>query len=324
MSCSAKETATWDLFSDWCDATGHNPLPAAPLTLAGFLRAHPAAKGTQRRRVGTLNTVHRRRGYPPPGRSETVRELLDERRWRNRGRRAYAAAAAISLLPRTGWPTALFACRDAMLLALIGHGLSTAAIATLRMGDIREAADSALLEVDCAGETLTGGEELLAAGLSPPVIWRDWEMVRRVQHRLPSTRRVIQLIEGDPLPAVGPAPAQAPLFVALDRWGAAELNPVPLSAAAIARIVAGHLTGRPAVHKPMRRTCPPTVPDDAFCQETAVEPTVLDPGVVSRGLVARRRAIELLDGIGDQLDAVEARADALLEGLLDLLEEPEN
>jgi hypothetical protein len=71
----------------------------------------------------------------------------------------------------------------------------------------------------------------------------------------------------------------------------------------------------------MRRTCPPTVPDDAFYPETAVEPTVLDQGVVSRGLVARRRAIELLDGIGDQLDAVEARADVLLAELLELLEE---
>lgn len=318
---SAAESSIWNLFCDWCAAVGETAIPADPETLARFIADNPAAGATQRRRVGAINAVHRRRGYPPPGRTQAVRELLDTRRRLRRERTALAAAAAITLLPDTGWPTALFARRDAMILALAGSGLSAAAIAALRMGDI-DATETGLLRIASGGETLTTGAELVAAGVSPADIWQAWEAVRRVQHRLPSTRRVIQLLEGKPLPAVGPAPDDAPLLVALDRWGAAEINPGPLGADAISRIAAGHLSGRPAVHKPIQPTAAPTDPDTGDEPSTPPEPVVLDPNVAARGLEARRRASALLDGVGEELDAVEARADALLAGLLELLDEP--
>ena len=313
------ETALWELFSDWCTAVGEQTLPAAPMTLARFLADNPAGAGTQRRRVGIVNAIHRRGGHPQPGNTETVRELLDANRRDHRQQRAINAAAAIIQLPETGWPTALFARRDAMILVLSGSGLSTAAITALRMGDVRDT-EGELLKVNVAGENRTIGADLVDEGVSPAGVWGEWEIVRRVQHRLPSTRRVMQLIEGAPLPPVGSAPDDAPLLISLDRWGAAEIQPEPLSADAIGSIVAGYRNGNAAAHKPVRKPDVPTVPEKE--PEPEIEPVTLDQSVVSRGLAARRRDIDLLDGIGDQLDEVEARADALLEEMLKLLEQP--
>jgi hypothetical protein len=318
LTSNTTETALWDLFADWCAAVGEQALPAEPMTLARFLADNPAGAGTQRRRVGIVNAIHRRGGHPQPGNSETVRELLDSSRRENRKRRALEAAAVIIQLPETGWPTALFARRDAMILVLSGSGLSTAAIAALQMGDVRET-EGELLEVNVTGETRTIGADLVDEGVSPAGVWGEWEMVRRVQHRLPSTRRVMQLIEGSPLPAVGPAPDDAPLLVALDRWGAAEIQPEPLSADAVGAIITGHRNGNAAVHKPVQKAEAPTTPDKE--PEPEIEPITLDQNVIGHGLAARKRDLELLDGIGDQLDEVEARADELLEEMLKLLEQ---
>ena len=70
----------WALFADWCLAADHRPIPAAPDTLALFLREHPAAVATQRRRLSAINAVHTDHGYPAPGRTETVRRHLDAAR----------------------------------------------------------------------------------------------------------------------------------------------------------------------------------------------------------------------------------------------------
>jgi len=159
-------------------------------------------------------------------------------------------------------------------------------------------------------------------GVSPAAVWRQWESVRRVQHRLPSTRLVAQLLDGQPTPRINPAPAELPLFTPLDRWGAAPLRPEPLSAAAIAGIISAHLEGSAPAHRPLRKTTPAAVPEPV-AEPEPLEPVVLDPDSFSRGLNARRLAAQRLDGISDALDDVEARADALLAGLLELLEEPE-
>ena len=100
-----------------------------------------------------INAVHRRGGYVAPGDAETVRDLLDLNRRERRRRRARAAAAAISRLPESGWPTALFARRDAMLLVLAAAGLPATEIATLRLGDVRTAENGEFLEVTVAGES---------------------------------------------------------------------------------------------------------------------------------------------------------------------------
>ena len=314
------DSATWTLFTDWCMAAGRSPLPADPITLAEFLAAHPAADPTQRRRVGTVNAAHRRAGHPAPGRSQAVRDLLDARAPWRRHRKALAAAAAIAMLPETGWPTALFARRDAMILTLSGAGLPNTVISALTMGDVRAEGGGELLEIDTGVETLTAGTELVSAGVSPAKIWQAWADVRRIQHHLPSTRRVAQLIEGKSLPATAPAAEDAPLLVPLDRWGATPLVPEPLSADAIGVIAAGHLQGRPTRHKPVNTSAAHAVSEETAQLDSA--PIILDQDTLARGLEARRRASELLAGVDDELDDVEARADALLVGLLELLDDP--
>lgn len=310
----------WELFTDWCAAVGEPPLPAGPTALARFLAAHPAGDATQRRRVSVINAAHRSAGLLPPGDTDTVRELLDGRWRRNRHRRVHAASSAIALLPQHGWPTALFARRDAMILLLhAAGGMTATSISALRCGDVRTAADGELLEISSYGRMRLVGADLVPTGISPAQIWSDWEVVRQVQHQLPATRWTRRLLEGDTAPALRAVSEDLPLLTPLDRWGAAPLELIALSASAVSQIITGHLTGSATVHPPLpARRC-----EALPVAEPPHEPVALDPGVIERGLQARRRAAELLDGVGDQLDDVEARADALLAGLLELLEQPE-
>lgn len=314
--------AIWSLFADWCLAMGESALPAAPLTLARFLAGNPAVVRTQRRRVGVINAVHRDAGLAAPGNAEMVRELLDARRRRQRRGRTAAAAVAIAMLPRgKGWPTALFARRDAMILVLAGAGVTAPGIAALRMGDIREADRAETLRVHVGAETLAVRTDSAVAGVPATRIWREWDEVRRVQHQLPATRWSRWLFEDKPMPDLRQAPAELPLLTPLDRWGAAPLDPTPLSAAAVSGIVTAHLRGRPALHPelaPKPRVAEPELGGGGASEE----PVLLDPAVVERGVQARRRAAELLADVDDDLDEVESRAEALLAGLLELLEEP--
>ena len=324
-AASACDAPVWRLFADWCSAVDENPLPAAPLTLARFLAANPAGDGTQRRRVGLINAAHRDNGFDPPGRADAVRELLDDRRRRWRRGRSVATAGAIALLPQTGWPTAVFARRDAMILALAGAGLRANQIAGMQSGDVRQAEDRpGTLRVQAGGQSVAVTLDEEVTGVSAAQIWRRWSEVLQVQIQLPATRWTRRLVEGHPVPALRALPDRAILLTALDRWGAAPLPAVALGAEAVNRIIAGHLRGEPPQHAPLRRrrraTDQPMLP---FPEDTPPEdPMLLDPGVVGRGLQARKRAAELLDGVGDALDEVEERAEKLLAGLLELLEDP--
>lgn len=322
MDVNRRETAQFTLFADWCSAVGVSSLPAAPLTLARFLDAHPAAPTTQRRRVTTINAAHRRSEHTPPGSAQAVRDLIDDRRRLRRREGSAQVAAVISQLPETGWPTALFARRDALLLVLAGEGLGARRVAELCLGDLRPAGYRGLLAVGQGADIVCVGGELARYRINAAQVWRRWDDVRRVQHHLPATRRVAHLLEGERIPRLDPAPAGLPLFTPLDRWGATPLRPTPLSAKSIGRIVADHLGGVAPAHPPLRRQVPAAEPE---APETPPEQPVpvLDPGSFSRGLEARRRAMEEMQGVDDALDDIEARADVLLHGLLELLEEPE-
>ena len=79
--------ADWALFTDWCTATGHTPLPADTATLAAFAAACPAAPATQRRRLTALQHHHRINGYQLPA--------ATQRRLRSRpGRRSTPARSS--------------------------------------------------------------------------------------------------------------------------------------------------------------------------------------------------------------------------------------
>lgn len=317
---NSRDLVVWQLFVDWCGALGHVALPADSMVLAGFIAANPAAGATQRRRVGAINAMHRRAGYRPPGHAETIRELLDERRATRMRLRVATAADAIERLPAAGWPTALFARRDAVLLAL-AVAMPSKHISALRVGDVRSSAHDDCVQAIVGGEVFTTPTELAARGVSAAGILRDWLRVRSIQHHLPSTRCLAAFLRGDPVPVVAVAPDELPLVTAIDKWGAAPLLPTPLSAASISRIVTAHLTGSAQPHRPIAEARQPEVAETVL---DAPEPHIpsLDPASLSRGVVARHRAARELDGVVDALDDVEERADQLLADLMVLLDGP--
>lgn len=319
VAAGHREQAVWALFSDWCLAREHQPLPSAPLTLAQFLSENPAAVATQRRRVGVINAVHRRRGHHPPGRTETVREQIDARRRQRRNQHTATVIDALARLPEHGWPTALFASRDALMLALSTTGMSAAAIAALRVGDILVDDEADAFIVTAGTERLTTSALLPAAGISPARIARNWLRIRAIQHFLPSTTRLAAHLRGDRVPATGNAPDELMLLVPLDRWGATPLQPVPLSAAAISGTINAHLAGTARPHAPIPAR-KPADPAPVVHQQPDVAPR-LDPTSFTRGIAARRRAAEHLETVNDTLDGVESRADQLLSDLLALLDD---
>ncbi|MFA5711640.1 recombinase [Mycolicibacterium sp.] len=314
----SRSCAVWQLFSDWCTALGHRALPAESAVLAQFLAANPAAQGTQRRRVGVVNAMHRRSGHPEPGRAETVRELLDSRRTGRRRARAAAVIDAIGRLPETGWPAVLFSSRDALMLVLWAAGMPYTGITALRLGDIR--GDRQHLTAGSGGEVFTTPAELVCPDLSPIVLWRNWHQIRSIQHRQPSPRRVAAFLASDRSCGVEPAPESLPVFTPIDRWGDIAAQPDALSAEAVADIVSGHLrrtaprhSAKPLPRRPLELEMPEPV--------EYPEPDPLDPDSVDRGIAARRRAATDLASVDDLLEDVSARADRLLADLLQLLDE---
>jgi hypothetical protein len=321
VAAGPREQAVWQLFVDWCDALGCSALPTDPMVLARFIAANPASVATQRRRLSVVNAVHRRTGHQQPGRAETIRELLDARRATRRQRYTVLAATAIERLPAKGWPTALFARRDAMLLVLVTAAIPSTNVAALRIGDIAADPCADRLQIAAAGEVFTTPATLPAQGVSPVRVLRDWLRVRSIQHHRPSTRSLATYLRGDPIQAVGAAPENLPLVNPIDRWGAIPLSPAPLSAASISRIVTAHLNGSAKPHHPIRArraTEAGTVPDPPPGHSP-----VLNPASFLRGVAARARTAEELDDVAELLDDVEDRADRLLADLLLLLDEPD-
>ena len=306
----------WALFADWCAAADHRPIPAAPDTLALFLHEHPAAPATQRRRLSAINAVHTRHGYPPPGRTETVRRHLDTTRASRLDRLGRLLVQRAVELPTTGWPSGLFGRRDALLLVFASTGMSFADITRLRRRDLR-------LDGDTLVATTPTGERFRLApdpetGDNPAVgIYRRWAEIQTFLDEYPGTHLLRHhltdptAIISDPLDV---EQARQPLLCPIDRWGhlppAESMTPQSVSA-----LVRAHLSGR----APTRTTMQVAPPDSV---ELWVEPeAVLDPSYYDRGTAARRRDHEILEDLGDLFDEIEQQADTLLQGLIGVLEE---
>ncbi|WP_241032071.1 hypothetical protein [Rhodococcus pseudokoreensis] len=133
----------WALFADWCAACDHRALPAHPSVLAD----HPAAAGTQRRRVTAINAVHTGAGLPAPGRAEAIRQLLNAARADRLARVGERVAHVVPRIPVTGWPGGLFGRRDALILTLAAAGLGFEQIARLRRTDVTAEDDALVVRV---------------------------------------------------------------------------------------------------------------------------------------------------------------------------------
>ena len=107
--------------------------------------------------------------------------------------------------------------------------------------------------------------------------------------------------------------ARRPLLCSLDPWGQLP-HTQPLTPQYVSVLVRAHLSGR----VPVRKVLPAPPQNEA---EARVEPDIaLDPGYYDRGIAARRRDHESLDDLTDVFDDIEARADALLQDLMGVLE----
>lgn len=319
-----RDRHTWSLFEDWCTAHDEPSLAASPESLARFLHAHPAASTTQRRRIAVIDAAHSRQLLPPPGGAEIVRAALDVARTSRLQEVAAVIGGIVARLPESGWPSELFARRDALVLIFASTGLPYTQIAALRHCDVTADPRIDALRIDTGrGVHTVTSPALTGAGISPRMVYQRWLEVLGHHTRYPSTRML-----ADALDAVGgtglggfdryfdPAGKQ-PLSTAIDRWGHTPLAATPLTFRAVADIVRMHLDGRAPTHlQPTARSQQPE-------QSTAPDPVprvLLDPGYYERGTLARRHAHGLLDDVDSVLADVENRADSLLEALVDLLE----
>lgn len=69
----------WRSFAHWCDATGLNPLPAAPVTVVKFLETQAgtgSSFATLRHTASVITRVHELAGHPSPCKDQSVRKTL--------------------------------------------------------------------------------------------------------------------------------------------------------------------------------------------------------------------------------------------------------
>lgn len=322
----SRDRSVWALFDDWCAGADRAPIPADPMTLAQFIAENPAALTTQRRRIATINTVHRAEGLPAPGSADTIRRMLNQARAARLSHLASTVAGIIDRLPTAGWTAGLFGRRDGLLLLLAASGLSFEQISTLRRDDLRIDGENLLVE-SIHPVRLEPSAHL--GSLSPAQVYRHWLQILEFQDRAPSTRLLADRLDADTLPAdylprtvterIAAQRRSAPLFTPIDRWGATPLDQSALAPQSIARIVAAHVAGQPAAHRPYRRR--PRLDETPESYTPPVYPeTVLDDRYYEKGLEARRNAHTALTDVTAALDDVEDQADAILEKLLAILD----
>jgi len=119
----------WELFQDWCDATGNVALPTTWETVTAFLEDTQAAPSTAVRRLGAIRARHERArrdlvGAPPrppvPVPWRTPGDPVDPDR--QDGPRWLDLAEALHQVPVYGWPHAVTGRRDALVLVLAAYG----------------------------------------------------------------------------------------------------------------------------------------------------------------------------------------------------------
>lgn len=305
----------WALFVDWCLAADHSPIPAYPETLALFVREHPAAIATQRRRISAINAVHTRHGYPAPGHTEEVRRHLNTARAERFDRLAQLLAQRAAELPHIGWPSGLFGRRDALLLVLASTGMSFADIARLRRRNII-VRDRVLMVTTADGQRFRVPPDPETGDNPAVAIYQRWAQIQAFLDVYPGTHLLrYHLIDpaeivADPLDT---QQDRQPLLCPIDRWGHLP-HGQSMTAQSVSMLVRAHLSGR----APLRKTLPVGAPD---VTDIGAEPEIeLDPTYYERGTAARRRDHETLDDLADVFGEIEHRADALLDELMAVLE----
>jgi len=106
----------WGRFVAWCEATGHESLPATATTIEQFLHQFPGAASTQRLRRGAIRGHHLDAGFPDP--IPTVQARVWPRP--DASDQAAAVEAVLAAIPKYRYPIGLRGRRDAFLTVLLG------------------------------------------------------------------------------------------------------------------------------------------------------------------------------------------------------------
>ncbi len=117
--------ADWQLWLDWCEATGRVPAPTTVETIAAFVGQVRCGRALRHRRVRAV--VHGCESAGWPVEAPPVDRLV---RWG-------AVQPLLAVYSRWGWPGGLNGRRDAALAALWGHGHTRAGLRTLTAAAVR-------------------------------------------------------------------------------------------------------------------------------------------------------------------------------------------
>lgn len=111
----ARFEAHWDRFVAWCDAAGHQSLPATAATIEQFLTLFPGSASTQRLRRRAIRAHHLAAGLPDPI------PTVEARVWpRPEAPDQAAVEAVLAAIPKYRYPSGLRGRRDAFLIVLLG------------------------------------------------------------------------------------------------------------------------------------------------------------------------------------------------------------
>ncbi len=316
----------WALFTDWCTAADQRPLPASVATVVLFLAENPAAARTSARRVTAIAHSHRRYGYPSSTEHPEVKQWLRLAA----GLPAESEPAAppgkikelLRQIPTTGWPAGLFGRRDRMLLITrYTANLSRTQLTALTTEHLIVDAEKLTITLETDTVTLPATGETATCPGCAWILWR--RMLHLIAHDVGARRITETLRRAVPLAESGGhrcATAKdrtfsqpMPIFLPLDRWGAAAVTPTPISARTITTLATGHLTGRAPTHPDPR----PPAQDTALKEPAPVPraPAPADPQAAARryldGVAQRRRDVADLAGVRGSLDDVEHAASDL-------------
>ena len=139
----------WSDFSAWCARHRFVPLPAAPATVAAYLRdrADLLAPATVARRLAGIVDMHRGSGFTSPRDDPCVREALAAAEWRYRARRRPTTPLDVESLARMSLclaPTTSGTRDRSLLLLAYGAALRRTEVVGLDVRDVSLTSDKAL------------------------------------------------------------------------------------------------------------------------------------------------------------------------------------
>lgn len=107
--------AHWGRFAAWCEAAGHEPLPATAATIEQFLTLFPGSASTQRFRRHAIRMRHLAAGLADPI------PVVEARVWpRPEAPDQAAVGEVLAAIPKYRYPVGLRGRRDAFLTVLLG------------------------------------------------------------------------------------------------------------------------------------------------------------------------------------------------------------